>query len=784
MTLSAPTAVAFAISGGAPTDVREWVTIDLAGRPSSHRRGYAVMTESLLPSGRGEEFARHARALILQELRRYQQHPADMALARAFAVANSFIYESGRMQGMVGQQFLIGASAIVFEEHTAVFAHVPPGQIALAQDGLFYAIPELASWLPLFAEPVDEAPTPEPLGFASWTSPILVRTELREGDTIILCNAQVGRSLAAASVDETMDQFSITKLHGRDPDLVMDTIRDIVIEREDAVAAVAVISFPPADRGSGIETVADIGRNAREQWRHGRAAVRQLLPARPASPKVKPVGTAVSAPPPESVPGEDVVQAPAPPRQVRGAGLQERLIQLTERRSGGWRDTWRQPSDLRQLGAPGAHGISRYRDSSLGADETGWRTAMPRLPFLRSPFFIGFCLLVIVGIGLTLYVQRDAFLPTEEDYIGYIADVDRRLLLVRDMTDDQAIMDELGRAEQELTEAKQAGAPDDLLRPREKQIVLERDELQHVIRLDDVTRVGSLPEELQTSETRAIHTPGGIFLANGNLYRLRPESREMVIVLQSGTDVEGLTVGNLFGVAYDGDLLVTTDGQHVFFAGSADGAAWQSMSMDEINEQGPWPPGPVAAFGQNLYLLVADYRNIYQFVLDPAEETAAPIDWVLTGDRVNFNLAVDLTIDGNIYVLLENGQVLTMLRGAQKAVFDIPTFNPETETPLAIVGGPMTGYLYVAVVDDEGHGRVIAMDREGGHMSQLALPDGLSTGDTDVLPPFDDLQDIGVDEDSGTLYLINGDAVWTARFTLPALPQPEATPEASPESAE
>jgi hypothetical protein len=70
------------------------------------------------------------------------------------------------------------------------------------------------------------------------------------------------------------------------------------------------------------------------------------------------------------------------------------------------------------------------------------------------------------------------------------------------------------------------------------------------------------------------------------------------------------------------------------------------------------------------------------------------------------------------------------------------------------------------------------MDREGGHVSQLALPDGFSTGSADVLPPFDELQDIGVDEETGTLYLINGDAVWTARYSLP--PLPGSTPEASP----
>jgi len=75
---------------------------------------------------------------------------------------------------------------------------------------------------------------------------------------------------------------------------------------------------------------------------------------------------------------------------------------------------------------------------------------------------------------------------------------------------------------------------------------------------------------------------------------------------------------------------------------------------------------------------------------------------------------------------------------------------------------------------------VIAMDREGGNVRQLALPPGFSTGSARVTSPFDDLQDIAVDETAGTLYLINGDGVWTARYALPPLPAPEGTPEATP----
>lgn len=784
MTLTEPTAVAFAIAGGTPTDAREWVTVDLAGQPSAHRRGYAILTESLTPGGMGEEIARQSRALILQELRRGQGLAPEAALMRAFATANTLIFDEGRFRGGVGQQFLIGATAIVFEADRATVAHVPPGQFCLSQDGIFYAIPELSSWLPHHAEPADDAPVAEPLGYASWTAPIIVQTELRAGDTLVLSNAATGRAIASAGAEPGTQRFAPERFFGRDPDKVLDAIREVVLERDEPLAAVSVIGFPPPERGSGIETVGDIGRNAREQWRHTRAAARSVFPWR-AAPAPAP-GSTVAPNPPKDARADDeagtLPAAPPPDRRwrLREQSIQDRLIELTERRSVSWRDTWRKPDDLRQLGAPTVHGIQRFRENWMESGEPGWRTALPRVPFVRSPFFIGACVLLLVAVLALGYVQRDRFLPSEADYMGYISEVDRRLILVQDMSDDAATGDELARASKELEQAKVAGAPSDLVRPRENQIRLEQDKVQHIIRLEGVTRVGSLPEDLKDAKTQAIHTPGGIFLANGSLYRLRPESREMVIVLQQGSTVEGMKVGNLFGVAYDGETLLTTDGQHVFFAGSADGAAWQAMTLEEINQQGPWPAGPVAAFAQNMYLLESGYRNIYRFELDPNKDSSAPNDWVVMGDRVNFNQAVDLTIDGNIYVLLDDGRVLTMYQGGQKASFDLPTYDPETETPLAIIGGPMTGYLYVAVVDNEGHGRVIAMDREGGHMSQLALPENLSTGGTNVLPPFDELQDIGVDEASGTLYLINGDAVWTARYSLPPLPAPEGTPEASP----
>jgi hypothetical protein len=47
------------------------------------------------------------------------------------------------------------------------------------------------------------------------------------------------------------------------------------------------------------------------------------------------------------------------------------------------------------------------------------------------------------------------------------------------------------------------------------------------------------------------------------------------------------------------------------------------------------------------------------------------------------------------------------------------------------------------------------------------------------MEPFENVQDIAIDETTGTLYVVNGDGVWSMRFTLPVLESPDATPDAA-----
>lgn len=772
MTLPQPTAVAAAVSGGTPTDVREWIAVDIVGSPSVHRRGYAVYTEPLNPDGRTSELARQVRDVLLHELRLHPRQAPDAALARAFGVANSLVYDDVRIHGGTPKQ--IGATAVVFEGYTAIIAHVPPGQLILIQDHLVYGVPELNSRLPHWAEPNGPAPTPEPLGYATWTAPLLVQTELMPGDTVMLCNDATAQVVAETGLDTFDPAASMRRFHGQDPDEVLDSVRSMVIESGEPFFASTVISFPPNPVTSEIENLEDVARNAREQIRHARASIMSIIPTFPTLPTIRKEERAAEEEESEVVPEPEEVK----PR----LSLQERLIRLTEGRSNSGQATWQPRRPESMFGAPGAHGVRKHRRLTLGGEGFSWKSGVPRAPFVTSPIFVGIVLIAIFLFGALLWNQRDIFLPDENVYVPVLAQVDQRLSAIETMDDPNQIRSELDAADSDLERAESLGAPPDLVEERQLAITLERDEVDGVLRVSGVRRIGSLPEELQGDDTSAFMTSGGIFLANGNLYRLNPESAQMQMMLEEGREIEGIRVGSLFGVAYDGNFLVVTDGRALFFASSTDGAIWQAMEMEEINNQGPWEPGPIAAYNENMYLMVREFRNIYVFATDANQQVVAPADWVSVGDRVNLNIAVDMTIDGNIYVLLEDGQVITYRSGLEIHRFDLPGFDFRSQDPVAIISGPTTGYIYVVVEDQDGGGRVIATDSEGENAVIMELPIGFDTGGADVMDPFENVQDIVVDEPSGTLYLINGDAVWSFNYTLPALPDdPNATPEATAE---
>ncbi len=775
MTLSPATSVGFSVVGGVPADARQWITVDMAGFPGTGRRGYVVATEPLDRSWSGIELAGQAREIIVTELRRLQHLPADEALGRSLAAANAVVFGKTHESAITRLEDapLIGATVIVFEDQFATFAHLPPGQLLLVEDGLIYTLPDFESWFPNYEQPDLSTNAAEPLGYASWTAPLMAQTEIRAGDAIILCASETGRAFIEDVIGSGHSIRDLSYLHHRDPDIVLDTFKDVVISRDMTTAAVAVISFPPLPNSAQIQTISDVRQRAREYWRHSKAVVRQLRPAAARSRKATPpqmAGAQTMAA--TSTVAVTSTAGATTTRKFRG---QERIRGLFEP-APDKKAAWRKPSQISEFGVPGAHGVDLFRGQTHYMGDASWRHNLPRLPIIGSAWIWPLMVMIIAGVILGgLWVRQEYLLP-DVDIDATLAEIDQRIVTARDADDDAEVAAVLAVAQGEIDRAREMGVPAETLDQRQQVVTEMLDDATAVVRMSDVQRIGSLPEEFGDASVQGVYTPAGVFFVAGSLYQYRPNqdgSRpDLVTILTQGEEIDGSTVGSLWGLAFDAKGLYVTDGETVFML-PVESQEWRAVKLGRINNQ-EWTPGPIAAFDGSIYLLEAQYRQIYRFPIETSETVAEPRDWLLTGARDQIERATDLAIDGNIYVLLEDGTVQQMYQGDLRTEIMPDYVAPDVAE--ALVGRGGSGYLYQAVAVDIGDdGRIVAFDLEGNHAVQLKLPIGFSTGDANVREPFDGVQDVIVDESTGTIYIINADAIWTARYSLPELPKEEST---------
>ncbi|HYJ12554.1 MAG TPA: hypothetical protein VEW66_03125 [Thermomicrobiales bacterium] len=779
MTLSAATAIGFAVAGGAPADARQWITFDLAGFPGSDRRGYIVATEPLLRSWHGIDLANQAREIILTELRRLRHLPPDEALGRSLAAANGIVLSRNHeaaQSGLVEDVSLVGVSAVVFEDNVATIAHVPPGQLILIEDGLVYTVPEFRSWFPDFAQDTDGPAAAEPLGYASWTAPLMAQSEVRAGDTVILCTADLGRAFVEDAVASGYSERDLVWLHRRDPDDVLNVLKEVVIDTELPSAAAAVLSFPPLPSVAEIRTLGDVRLRAGDTIRHAVAGVRQVLPSGNERVSRNPV-----------IPG-DGSDLPAPVAEVpqvaegqrlrvgrSGPDLQDRLQRVFEPK----RDSkaqWQRRSQVAEFGVPGSHGVNVYRNQSGYASESGWRHRLPRLPIIGSSWIWPLMFLAAIGLVLGALWMRQELLGTDVPPEDVLASIDQEIVAAREADASSDVLSALNAAQEEIDRAEEIGLDPALIEPRQQTVTEMMDAETNVIRMSDVQRIGSLPDELEASIIQGVNTPAGVFFVAGDLYQYLPneegQTPELVKILAEGDKIGNVAVGGLWGVAFDARGLYVTDGDSVFML-PIESQEWRAVSLGRINNQA-WTPGPLAAFDGSIYLLQAEYRQIYRFSVASSENTAQPVDWLLTGARDSADDATDIAIDGNIYMLIDDGTMqLLRLGDLQSSV------RPEyvgDDRAVSLVGREGTGYLYEMVLsEDVEDARIVAFDLSGENAVQLRLPIGFSTGDANVAAPFDGVQEIIVEESTGTIYIFNSDGIWTARYSLPELPADSVT---------
>jgi hypothetical protein len=239
------------------------------------------------------------------------------------------------------------------------------------------------------------------------------------------------------------------------------------------------------------------------------------------------------------------------------------------------------------------------------------------------------------------------------------------------------------------------------------------------------------------------------------LYKCQILAASCSAVLSAGDTVGGKQVSKLVGLTMRVGSPVVLDDKLVAYSLSSDTGSWQAEPLGGTD--GLQTPKDLATYDGNIYLLDSKPGQISKF--PSGQYTQAPLDWIQDQATLDAMKApVAIAIDGEIYVALANGKILTMQGGKMSQ-----TISPKAlaigqtqSAPTRLFTNTDVKDLYLLRADD---GTIMHISKDGNTLTTLKAPAGIG---------LDKLSGMTVDEAKGIYYLVEGRKVFQATIATSA----------------
>ena len=167
--------------------------------------------------------------------------------------------------------------------------------------------------------------------------------------------------------------------------------------------------------------------------------------------------------------------------------------------------------------------------------------------------------------------------------------------------------------------------------------------------------------------------------------------------------------------------------------------------------QGPVPLGAraIAAFGGDLYVLDPATSHLWRY--RPQGNGYAPAESYFDQPPGDLSTAIDLAIDGSVYILYADGRIRKFFGGVEKN-FTAGVYE-QFKKPIAFAtdAGSQANAVYVA---DGGAARIMKLNLDGTLVRQIQATNGA----------FEALQGLAVDESNARMYVISGGKLYFLRL--------------------
>jgi hypothetical protein len=426
----------------------------------------------------------------------------------------------------------------------------------------------------------------------------------------------------------------------------------------------------------------------------------------------------------------------------------------------------------------------------------------------RTPFpWLLLLLLVSLVTVLVLYGTNLTRENAERVTDNTLVLAEQAVAAVRDAPDDATARERLATARAALADLQASGTVTATLENRRRFDELAREyeralaAVQKLTYFEDVELVAEHPVPGSAFDTVVVPPPprgitntvgfASLYLLDSNagiLYRTPRTGGTPQPFLRSDEVVAGspLAVGRVRAQAWRYDNIVVVaqsadGGPFTYYFRNGENWAYSLLAGSEewgrVSE-----PFRVANYEGNLYVWGVVPGNILRY--QSGQFGQFPDPWVENPGGKQFESALDLAVDGKIYLLQPDGSVLVFAfnEATGERAFEREIAPPAVDPPLAaatrfFVSGesPEAGFIFLVDASNE---RVIQIDKVSGELIQQTRVRPESSYD------LGQLNSIAVDEGAArpTLYLVMN-AGQVLRATVPERPEPfraEGTPTTTP----
>jgi len=707
---------------------------------------------------------------------------ATRGLRSALIAANSAVYEHN-VKTLEAAKLLVGINLALVRDGEVYFSCIGPAYTLVVGSGEAQRFPERSVWLDSPGPSAYEQTQDPPAGLREQIEPSLASAPLGPNDTLLMCSPWAASMLTDQTAAGGLDPSALTARAASQARTVLFARGPLAGGAQSS--PVASVDQPPLPSDPHERVEAPHPAPPVEPAPEPGLSVERPQPAISRYSEPEPVHTDAVPPEPEPdtfalPPWEEPSQPIAPPSpEPYEPDKVEIAPGPVHRPAPGQR------IDLGDLRADVSNRASRLKN---GAGQTLDRllpTGLPQRPAVADKASSQLALsgkalvliamvipLVMVFIVVMMRVQYTRIRKEQFESVQSLALSKYDAALQSDSTAyrRQGLYDALATAEEGL-----AIAPDDEdLGDLKRRILHELDSVDNIERLYHFWRLTPL-DDLATSPTdgsRIVLHDIDLYLLNrgsDTVYRFLlnaagdalQEAQEATPLIAKGDRLGGIQVGDLVDIAWLDDSGRRKEPEFVALErnGSLIGYDPQyGLALHPVANSDTWlKPQALGGYMGNLYILDPLLGRIFKYEPENDAYTNSPGDYVRSGTYVDLTGAVDMAIDGHVYLLYADGQVLKLYEGniVPFAIQGLPT---PMKSPCAICasGDPESeddeGYLYIA---DAGNERIVQLTKEGQYVRQFR--ENTAEG------YLGNLQGIHVDETSQRMFIVSNGALWLAR---------------------